>query len=128
MHKCIFPAALKHKLTHYHSKPPDLYGLPKIQKPDIPLRLTVSSIDSPSYAPAEFLRKILIRLAGNTSSFVKESEQFIKSIQDINLQNKDYLESFVALSLFTNVLVEEFLEVIRSRLSADPSLPERSLL
>jgi hypothetical protein len=27
---------LKHKLTPYRSKPPQLYGLPKIHKPDIP--------------------------------------------------------------------------------------------
>lgn len=29
---------MKRKLTPYHSKPPHLYGFPKIQKPDVPLR------------------------------------------------------------------------------------------
>jgi hypothetical protein len=33
----VFPSALKHKLTPYHSKPPHLYGLLKMHKPDIPL-------------------------------------------------------------------------------------------
>jgi hypothetical protein len=59
---------------------------------------------------------------------VKDSEHFIKSIQDIDLQNGDYLASFDVVSLFTNVPVEEVLQVIRNRLSADPSLPERSSL
>jgi hypothetical protein len=35
-HKTILPAALKRKLTRNHSKPPHLYRLPKIHKPDTP--------------------------------------------------------------------------------------------
>jgi hypothetical protein len=110
-HKTVLPVALKCKLTPYHSKYPHLYGLPKIHKPDIPLRPIVSSIDSPSYGLAEFLHKILSPLAGNTSSFMKNSEHFITLIKDINLQNKDYLVSFHVVSLFTNVPVEEVLQV-----------------
>jgi hypothetical protein len=125
-HITVVPAALKYKLTPYRSKPPHLYGLPKIHKPDILLRPIVSSIDSPCYAVAEFLHKILSPLAGNTSSFVKDSEHFIKSIQKISLQNGDYLISFDVVCEFAIVLVEEALQVIRNRLSADPSLPERS--
>jgi hypothetical protein len=102
--------------------------LPKIHKPNIPLRPIVSSIESPCYALAEFLHKILSPLAGNTSSFMKNSEKFIKSIQDINFQNGDYLTRFDVVSLFSNVPVEEVLQVIRSGLSADPSLPECSPL
>jgi hypothetical protein len=79
-HKTVLPVALKRKLTPYHSKPPHLYGLPKIHKPDIPLRPIVSSIDSPCYALSEFLHKILSPLAGNTGSFVKNSEHFITTI------------------------------------------------
>jgi hypothetical protein len=56
---------------------------------------------------------------------MKDSEHFVKSIQDINLQNEDYLISF-DVSLFTNVLVEEVLRVIRNRLSGDPSFSECS--
>ncbi|PNF18955.1 hypothetical protein B7P43_G13805, partial [Cryptotermes secundus] len=65
-HKTILPTALKRKLTRYHSKPP-----------------IISSIDSPCYALAEFPHKILNPLSGNTGSIVKNSEHFIKSIQDI---------------------------------------------
>jgi hypothetical protein len=41
-HKTPLPAAFKHKLTPYNSKPPHLYVLQKIHKPDIPLTPIVS--------------------------------------------------------------------------------------
>jgi hypothetical protein len=67
------------------------------------------SIDSPCYALTEFLHKILSPLTGNAGSFVKNSENFITSIKDINLQNEDYLVSFDLVSLFADVPVEEVL-------------------
>jgi hypothetical protein len=63
LHKTVFPAALKPKLSPYHSKPP-LNGLRKIYKPDIPHRPIVSYSDSPCYALADFLHKTLIPLVG----------------------------------------------------------------
>jgi hypothetical protein len=49
-------------------------------------------------------------------------------IQDIILQNKDYLLSFDVLRLFTSLPAEEALQAIRNRLSKDLSFPERSPL
>jgi hypothetical protein len=63
-HKTTLPIDLKHKLTPYHNKPPHLYGLSKIHKTDIPLRHIASSVLSPCYAVAGFLRMILNPLAG----------------------------------------------------------------
>jgi hypothetical protein len=127
-HKTVLLFALKRKLTPYHSKPPHLYGLPKVHKPDIPLRPIVSSIDSPCYALSEFLHKILTPLVDNTDSFVKNTELLIKSIKDFNLQSEDCLVSFDVVSLFTNVPVEQVLQVIKNRLNTDSSFPERSPL
>jgi hypothetical protein len=45
-----------------------------------------------------------------------------------NLLNEDCLVSFAFVSLVTYVLVEESLQIIRNRLSTDPSFPERSPL
>jgi hypothetical protein len=44
-------------------------------------------------------------------------------IQQISLQNEDYLVSF-DISLFTKVLAEEVLQVVRNRLSMDPFFSE----
>jgi hypothetical protein len=62
---------------------------------------------------------------------VQNSEHFIKLIQEMHLQNEDYLVSF-DIGLFTSipvpVAVEEVLQVIRNRLNIDPSFPECSPL
>jgi hypothetical protein len=56
-HRTALLADLK-QLTPYHSRPPHLYGLPKIQKLYIPLRL-MSSVGSPCCALAGFLLKMI---------------------------------------------------------------------
>ena len=42
-------SALYNKLRPTGSQPPRIYGLPKIHKPDVPLRPIVSCIGSPTY-------------------------------------------------------------------------------
>jgi hypothetical protein len=58
---------------------------------------------------------------------MKNLEEFIKLMQDTNLQNKDYHVSFDIVSLFTNIPTE-VLQVIRNRLNMDSSFPEHSSL
>jgi hypothetical protein len=69
-----------------------------------------------------------VLLVGNRDYFMKNSEHFIELIQEINLKYEDYLTSFEVVSLFTNIPVKEVLQVIRNRLSMDPSFPEPSPL
>jgi hypothetical protein len=68
-YKSVLPAEVKRKLTPQHRKPPHLYGLPRIHKPDMPLRLIVSSIGSSCFALAGFLQNILSPLAGRYKFF-----------------------------------------------------------
>jgi hypothetical protein len=104
-HKTDFPTLLKHRLTPYHNKPPHVYGLPNIHKPNIPLRPIVSSVGSPCYALAGFLHKTLCHLSGKSESFVRNSGHFIQLLESVNLQSPDTLVSFDVASLFTNVPV-----------------------
>ena len=60
--------SLYFRLRSSAGKVPLLYGLPKIHKPEVPLRPIVSFIGSPSYQLSKHLTHILSPLVGNTSS------------------------------------------------------------
>jgi hypothetical protein len=121
-HKTALPTDLKH-----HSKPPHLHGLPKVHKPDIPLRPIVSSIGSPCYALAGFLHKILSPLPGKSESFVKNLDHFVQLLKSVNLQYIDTLGSF-DVSLLTNVPFHETFQVISNKFHNNVTLAEWSAL
>ena len=52
--------------------PPKFYELPKIHKPDTPLRLIVSSCGSVTYGVAKELTKILKLLVGKSPHYIKQ--------------------------------------------------------
>jgi hypothetical protein len=87
----------------------------------------VSSIGSPCYALVGFLRKIVCPLAGKSESFVKNLGHFVQLLKSVNLQSSDTLVSF-DVSLFTNVPVNEDLQVIRNKLHNNDTLAEPSVL
>ena len=60
---------------------PLLYGLPKIHKPDVPLRPIVSFVQSPTYQLSKHLTRILSPLIGNTDSSVLNSVEFSSFIR-----------------------------------------------
>jgi hypothetical protein len=76
----------------------------------------VSSISSPCYALAGFIQTTLKPLAGNSEATVKNSDHFIQLLKPIELQDQDILVSFDVVSLFTNVPIEESLQIIKSKL------------
>jgi hypothetical protein len=127
-HKTILPTDLENKLTQYHSRPPRLYGLPNIHKPDIPLRLSVSSVGFPCCTLAGFVHKIPSSLAGQSESFVKNPGNFLQLLKYVILRYLNTLVSFDVLSLFANVPVDDALQVIRNKLHNDDTQTERSVL
>jgi hypothetical protein len=67
-------------------------------------------------------------LAGQSQSFVKNSGLFIKLLKPIKIHSFDNLVSFDVVSLFTNVPVDETIQLIRNKLQNDRTLMERSSL
>ena len=110
------------------SRSPMIYGLPKIHKDNILRRPIVSCIGSPTYRLAKHLVHIIGPLAGQTPSFVKNSRHFVQMVKGEKIDPEEKLVSFDVESLFTNVPVEESIEIIKRRLREDMTVEERTSL
>ena len=118
---------------YYHlrssaGKVPLLYGLPKIHKPEIPLRPIVSFVNSPTYALSKHLVSILSPLVGKSPSHVRNSADFASFIAGQTVHQGMTLVSFDGVSLFIKVPVSLAAKVARERLTADQSLVDHTAL
>ena len=80
LYKQIYPTS---------DQPPKFYGLPKIHKPDLPLRPIVSGNGSVTEPCAKHLAKILNAVKGKNPHAVKNSQDFVEKIKDLEDQIKD---------------------------------------
>ena len=114
------------RLSPQHSYPPQLYGLPKIHKDSVPMRPIVAAINSPTYALAKEVARIVSPLVGKTSSFVKNSAEFVQMMRQMKVDSEDILVSFDVVNLFTNILIDEALQVMTELLRSNTSLANRT--
>ena len=108
--------------------PPKFYGLPKIHKPDTPLRPIVSSCGSVTYGVAKELTKILKPFVGKSPHHINSTHDFVEQIKQLSLAPGECLSSYCVSTLFTSVLVDPALEVIKDLLEEDPTLMDRTAL
>ena len=116
---------------HLHSSDanaPRIYGLPKIHKPQTPLRPIVFFINSPLYNFSKFFTNILSPLVGNNGYTVKNSYEFIDSIAETNTSDDECLASFDVISLFTKILIDIAKSIIFNLLNNDKCLKEHTNL
>ena len=82
---------------------PKFYGLPRIHKPDTPLRPIMSSTGSVTYGVAKVLTKILISLVGKFPHHIHSTQDFVEHANKVTLQSGDCLCSYDVTTFFTSV-------------------------
>jgi len=105
------------KLSPTGSRPPRLYGLPKIHKEGVPLRPIVSNIGAPTYQLSKHLAGLLGQLTGKSTHHVKNSSQYVQTLSSIRIQPGDLMVSFDIVSLFTNVPILDSLQLLSRDIS-----------
>ena len=84
-------------------QPPKLYGLPKLHKPNIPMRPIVSFCGSPTYQLSKYLTNVLKLLTEESRHKLQSTENFIDAIKTIQIPDDHKLVSFDVKSLFTSI-------------------------
>ena len=91
---------------------PRLYGLPKTHKPGVPLRPILSMTSSPQYAISQWLSNMLKPVVKYYGKYcVKDSFTFSDLVKTSRLSPSGFMCSFDVVSLFTNVPLEEVIEI-----------------
>ena len=88
------------------SQPGRLYGLPKIHKNNCPLRPVVSMTNCAQYNLAQFLNKIIIPHIPK-DLWVSSSTEFLNKLKSFNSPDKFNFFSLDVTSLFTNIPLNE---------------------
>jgi len=110
---------------------PRAYGLPKVHKKDNPLRIIISSIDSPLYSLANFLHKILIKSIEIPLSHIKNSYELVEKLRNIELGEDYTIFSLDVISLFTNIPIDLAIESIQSRwnlIKSSTKIPKKEFI
>lgn len=110
---------------------PKFYALPKIHKPNVPLRPIVSAVTSPSYKLSRFYQDILKNITGKKSSYVKNSNDFADKIRKLSIPENYKLVSLDVTSLFTNIPLNLVIALISkkwSEIKVHTKLPKKQFL
>ena len=108
--------------------PHKFYGLPKIHKPDTPLRPIVSSCGSVTYGVAKELAKILKPLVGKSPHHINSTQDFVEQVRHITLVPGECLSSYDVSVLFTSVPIDPAFKIIKDLLLKDPTLKDRTVI
>lgn len=117
--KCtkVIPEDYRQKMNIANSKAPVMKGIPKIHKKDVPIRPLVNFQYAPTYKVSKLLSSRLnddLKLEYKYN--VKNSYDFADQMKHIKLSANSRLISFDISNLYTNIPVNETVELIKCRL------------
>ena len=88
----------------------------------------MSSCGSVTYGVAKELAKILKPLVGKSPHHINSTHDFVEEVKQLTLAPGKCLSSYDVPALFTSVLVDPALGVIKDLLEKDPTLKDRTVL
>ena len=110
------------KLSPIGSHPGIMYGLPKVHKPNAPLRPMLSAIGTPTYKIAKFLIPLLNPLS-LSSYLIHDTFSFVQDILKLNFNSDNItMASLDIKSLFTNIPIDETINIILDQLFSTNNL------
>jgi len=96
-----------------------LYGLPKTHKAQLAMRPILSATHTYNYALAKWLDEKLKPLSFNQYT-VTDTFEFVNEVQSVEINRGDILVSYDVTSLFTNVPLDETIQILADKaFSAD---------
>ena len=95
-----------------------LYGLPKVHKPNCPIRPILSACTSHNFQLSKAIIPYISHLASNEYT-LNNSHDFATAIQKVNNADKLYMCSLDIVSLYTNIPVQESIELILNTIYAN---------
>ncbi|UYV78915.1 hypothetical protein LAZ67_17000248 [Cordylochernes scorpioides] len=101
---------------------PNFYGLPKIHKPNIPLRPIVSYAGSPLYPLTKFLSSIISPFQKQLPHTVPNPIVAVEAIKTVQISNDSNMVSFDIESLYTSIPHDEALLALQSFLEIHPEI------
>ncbi|CAF4387530.1 unnamed protein product [Rotaria sp. Silwood2] len=105
------------------SNPGRLYGLPKVHKQPVSLRPVLSSIGTFNYGLGKALTHMLSDLIDN-KNMIKDSSSFVKDLHALDDPLSTFkMVSFDVVNLYTNIPVDETINIILKKLYEDRPVP-----
>jgi hypothetical protein len=97
-------------LQHSNPKTSRIYGLPKVHKPGNKLHPITSNIDAPTERLFKWLTNKLTHLSVPPGLYIKNTQEFVKEVKDIQLAQDKVLVSFHVEALYPSVPIPEALK------------------
>ena len=101
------------------------YSLPKIHKPNVPIRPTIDFTNAPTHRLSKFACKMLRPLQSNSHRIHKNSMDFINHISSLSVENDEIMAIYDIASLFTSLSIISCLDITRCLLLNDSTLRGR---
>ena len=114
----ILPKEIADSVCQGGSRLAHLYGLPKTHKEKLSTRPILSATGTYNHALAKWLDEKLKPLSVNRYT-ISDTFSFAEEIQNLDIDENDILVSYDVTSLFTNVPLQETIEIIAEKAFVD---------